>query len=135
MSTASEADFLVKVAGIDGYFATKSGGDVTAATSDVYNGGQKYPTKLAGKPVTANVMCDRPYDPLLHSSLVKQLRPQTGRLRTTISIQPIDADEQPIGDPEVFPDALLVKVSSPPVDAASSKEGRFGLEFAVQASA
>lgn len=133
--TTTQADFLVKVSGIDGYFATKSGGDVTAATTDVYEGGQRQPNKLAGRPVTANITVERPFDAATQQDTVTWLMVRIGRWRTTVSQQAIDEDEQTTGDPMVYSDALLVRVNPPDVDASSAKESRWGLEFAVKALA
>lgn len=128
----SQSDFLVKVVGITGYFATSGGGDVSSDTTDVFNGGEREPEKLAGRAVTANVTVDRPYDPASHSTLLRDLRKKCGGWRTTVSKQAIDETDQPIGDPEVYPNALLVGVTGPETDASSNSEARLGLEFAVR---
>lgn len=130
--TTVQSDFLVKVAGIDGYFATKSGGDVTAATTDVYEGGQKQPSKLAGRAVTANVTVERPYHAASQAATIAWLVPMVGRWRTTVSVTALDENDQPVGDPQVYSNALLVRVNPPDADVSSNRESRWALEFAVQ---
>lgn len=135
MSTAAQRQSLVTVVGIPGQWATYKGGTVTAATTDVYNGGDLYPEKVASPATTADVAIDRPYDPELHQEYVRQLRAKVGRWRTTVTVQETDEDLTPIGQPTVYANALLTTLTPPDYDSSSGKEMRWGLTFAVKKAA
>lgn len=128
---SAQRQFLVKVAGIDGYFATKSGGNVSADTTKVYDGGDPTPYVLAAPAEAENITVSRPYDPLRDGDLMSRLRQRVGRATFTISVTPTDRDLVVIGRPVVYPDALLVSVNEPDADAGSGDAATFELEFAI----
>jgi hypothetical protein len=108
------------------------GGGVTAASSDVYNGGDPYPEKLSSPATTADIQIDRPYDAERDQEWVRQLNAKVGRWRTTVTVQDTDEDLTPIGKPTVYANALLTTLTPPDYDASSGKEKRWGLTFAVK---
>jgi len=126
---------LVEVAGWPGYFATKTGGEVTAEVGKEWDGGSLKPENLAGPAETGNVTCGRPYRPSVHGPIRKAWAKQVGRLRTTVSVWDTDPDLGPIGQPTVYANALLVRLTPPEADASSSAAGRIELEFAVEEEA
>lgn len=133
MPKASQRQNLVSVEGVAGYFATKAGGATSAEVTDVYDGGNPVAEKLAGPATTANVTVGRPWDPSRDAAVVRRLRAQVGTFRTTVTVQPTDADLVPIGGPSaVYAGALLVGVTEPDADAASSASAMIELEFAVE---
>ena len=131
MPKSSARQSLVKVAGIEGYFMTKSGGDVTADTNKVYDGGKLTPEVLAGPAEADNVTVSRAFDPVRDSVLLQQLRQQVGRWTTTVSVTPTDRDLIPVGKPTVYSDAVLVGLVEPETDAGSGDAQTYELEFAV----
>lgn len=130
---SAQRQFLVKVAGIDGYFSTKTGGNVAADTSKVYDGGDPTPFVLASPAEAENVTVGRPYDALRDAPLLARLRGRVGRDSFTVSVTPLDRDYVVVGAPTVYPDALLVAVNEPETDAGSGDAAMFELEFAVAA--
>lgn len=135
MPKAAQRQFLVKVSGVDGYFATKTGGDTSADTSDVWDGGASHPEKLAGPAMTDNITVSRPFDPVRDRPVIQRLRGRVGRLRATVSVQDTDVDLVPVGKPTTYPNALLVGITDPEADAASSDASAFELTFAVESVA
>lgn len=133
--TASERQSLVSVAGIQGFFSEKSGGEITSEVTDVPQGGQLYPEKLAGPPNTSNVVLVKPFAPSRDGELVRRLEAIVGRWRTTVSVQPTDADLIPVGRPTVYADALLVGLVPPNTNAGSAAAQSYQLTFAVSRSA
>jgi hypothetical protein len=131
MAKSSQRQFLAKVSGIDGYFASKSGGNISADTNKVYDGGSTTPDVLAGPAEADNVTLSRAYDPVRDGALLTKLRQQVGRFAATVSLTPTDRDLVPVGDPTVYPDALLVGLNEPEYDASSGDAATFELEFAV----
>lgn len=131
-TTSAQRQFLVSALGIPGFWAQKSGGDVSGDTSDAWNGGELYPEKLAGPATTDNITLTRPFKAARDQPLLRRLRPVVMRWRTTCSVQPTDENLIPVGRPDVYPRALLIRVTGPEVDASSSDAGEIELEFAVR---
>jgi hypothetical protein len=48
-----------------------------------------------------------------------------------VSVTPTDRDLNVTGEPVTYPEALLVGITDPDVDAASGDAARFELEFAI----
>lgn len=131
MAKSAQRQFLVKVAGIDGFFAGKSGGDISADTNKVYDGGSDVPDVLAGPAEADNITVTRSFDLQRDDPVLRQLRKRVGRWSTTVSITPTDRDLIAIGTPQVYPEALLVGMTELEVDASSGDAAEFELEFAV----
>jgi hypothetical protein len=128
---AAQRQFLIKVQGVDGLFATKTGGQVTSAVTKAWNGGSLRPERLTSPPEADDLTVGRPYDPVRDSTIARQLRPLIGAWTTTVTVQPTDQNLAPTGQPTVYSDALLSSVHEPDADAASGTEARFELVFSV----
>jgi hypothetical protein len=131
MAKAAQRQFLVKVAGIEGYFATKSGGNVTSDNNKVYDGGNLTPDILSAPAQAENVTVGRAFDVERDGPILTILRQQVGRRSFTVSVTPTDRDLNVTGEPVTYPEALLVGITDPDVDAASGDAARFELEFAI----
>lgn len=131
MAKSAQRQFLIKVGQIDGYFASKSGGDISSDTSKVYDGGSDVPDVLAGPAEADNITVSRSYDLQRDAALLKRLRQVVGRWSTTLSITPTDRDLIAVGEPQVYPDALLVGLTEPETDASSGDAAEYELEFAI----
>jgi hypothetical protein len=134
-AVASARQQLVEVAGWDGYWATKEGGEVTAEVTQAWDGGSLKPENMAGPSTTGNITVTRPYRPGKHAAIRKTWSKQVGRLRTTVSVWDTDPDLGPIGTPSVYANALLVRCTPARHDASSSDPGTVELEFAVEEEA
>lgn len=130
-SRSSQRQFLVSVDGLPDYYATFSGGEVTAEASKVYDGGQARPSVLPGPAETGNLVISRPYGAERDQPLIDRLQPLVGKWVTTVTKQPTDADFTGIGTPTTYPESLLVRVTPPEADAASSDGATYELEFAT----
>lgn len=128
---SAQRQFLVKVEGIDGYFMTKTGGNLSSDTNKVYDGGSTRPDVIASPAEADDITVSRGYDPYRDAPVLSSLRQSVGRYRTTLSVTPTDEDLVPIGDAEVYPDALLVGLNSPDVDAGSGDAAVFELVFGI----
>lgn len=126
---ASQRQQRVKVHGIEDLWASKTGGETSAETTKVWDGGRLTPVVLSAPATTGNIVVGRPYRPHRDGAIKRELRKLVGRKRLTISIQDTDPDLTPIGRPEVFADALLVRVSAPDHDASSGDASVIELEF------
>jgi hypothetical protein len=136
MTKAANRQFLVKVDGIDGYFATKSGGEVTADANKVYDGGSLVPDVLASPAEVGDITVSRPYDPDRDQPVINNALPQVGQWRTTISVTPTYGDLTAVRGvkPRVFSNALLVGLREPEPDASSGDAADLELTFAVGAA-
>ena len=132
---AANRQFLVKIDGIGNgwdYWATKSGGEVTADSNKVWDGGTLVPDVLAAPPEVGDITCARPYDPDRDQIILNQLITQVGQWRTTISVQPTYADLTVARTkPRVYSNALLVGVREPEPDASSGDGSDYELTFTV----
>jgi hypothetical protein len=129
---AAQRQALIKVNGIDGHFAQKTGGEVTSDATKVYDGGQLRPDVVAAPAETGDVVLTRPYDPDQHQNLIEDLKKKVGQWTTTISITPTKTDLTAAKvTPTVHPNALLTGVRSPEWDAGSGDAADFELTFAV----
>lgn len=122
---------LVTVAGLPGYWARKTGGNVTADVTRSYDGGSETAEILSGIAEPANVTVGRDYDPTRDEAILRTLRPVVGRWRSTITDQPTDTDLVPYGPPTVWPGAVLAELHEPETDARSGAARTIELVFAV----
>lgn len=131
MPETAQRSFLVSVAGIDGYFATITGGNSPATVSQAWNGGDLTPAQVAGPPVPENVTVGKPFKPERDAEIIKRLRQLISQWRTTVSKQPTDASLIPLGPATVYPEALLIDVQEAEADAGSGDPARWSLVFAI----
>jgi hypothetical protein len=132
MSMSAQRQALIKVEGIDGFFAQKTGGEVGSDTNKGWDGGSRVPQIVAAPPETGDVVVTRPFDPDLHQDLIENLKKRVGTWETTISITPTYTDLTAAkAKPTVHPKALLTNVRAPEYDAGSGDIADFELTFAV----
>lgn len=128
---SAQRQFLVKVGTLPGYFATKSGGNVTADVNKVYDGGSLTPDLVTAPAVADNITVSRPYDVTRDPDLLATLRAQVGSYTATLTVQPTDRDLAPVGRAAVYPNAVLVAVNEPDIDASSGTAATYELDFAI----
>lgn len=128
---SSQRQFLVRVEGLEGLWARKSGGNTTAEPTRVYDGGRVDPDLVAAAPTTENVTVGRTYQRDRDQPILKRLRPLVGSYRTVISVTPTDRDLVAVGDPDVYDNAVLAGITEVEVDAAGNDPAGIELVFAV----
>lgn len=126
---ASESDFLVKVVGIEGLWATRTGGDTPTDVSQVFNGGEDYATPVIGKKKPSNLVLTRPYDPRRDQQLSLELRRRQGSFRRTITQQPTLTDGTIVASPTTWIDCILINVKDPETNSGSSGAAMIELTF------
>lgn len=135
MSKAANRQFLTKIDGATNgweYWATKSGGEVTADSNKVWDGGSLVADVLASPAEVGDLTIARPFDPDRDQPLLNQLLNLVGQWRTTISVQPTYADLTAARvKPRVYSNALLTGIREPEPDASSGDAADFELTFAV----
>lgn len=121
--------FLVKVTGIDGYFQTKTGGDITAEASKIYDGGSNTPDVMSAPRDIAEVVVARAYDRFRDKDLIKRLRTLVGEWYTDVSVTDTDPKLVAYGEPVTYTGALLTGLKEIEVDANSGEPTSFELTF------
>lgn len=131
---AAQRQFVVTVDGITTPFAQKSGAEVTSDATKVWDGGSTTPDVIAAPAEVGDLTLTRPYDPLRDQDVLNRLILLVGQWRTTISIQPAESNLVAARvKPRVYPNALLIGVREPEVDASSGDAADFELTFAIGA--
>jgi hypothetical protein len=132
---AAKRQFLTRIDGIAGewpYWANKSGGEVTASSNKVYDGGTLTADVLASPAEVGDLTISRPFDPDRDHDLCTSLIGLVGQWRTTISMQPTYGDLSAARvKPRVYSNCLLTGVREPESDASSGDAADFELTFAV----
>ncbi|MBC8092501.1 MAG: hypothetical protein H7Y15_11290 [Pseudonocardia sp.] len=136
MAKAANRQFLIRIDGLSGgwdYWASKSGGEVTADSNKVYDGGSLIADVLASPPEVGDLTISRPYDPDRDQAIINMLIGQVGNWRTTISVTPTYGDLTTVRGVKgrVYSNALLIGVREPEPDASSGDAADYELTFAV----
>lgn len=130
MAKSTQKQFLVKVFGIDGYFASFSGGNTSAEVRKVYDGGSLIPDVLSTPSQTENIVCGRHFDFQRDGALLKSLRKNVGIGVYTVSVTPTNASLVPIGPPDTYVDCRLVGLRRSDYSSEGSDAATYELEFA-----
>lgn len=130
---AAQRQFLWTVNGIANTFAQKTGGEVTADATKVWDGGATKAEVIAAPPEVGDLTLTRPYDPERDQPILDRLIGLVGQWRTTVSGQPLGSDMRVARGvkPRVYPEALLIGVREPEHDAESGDKADYELTFAV----
>jgi hypothetical protein len=129
---AAKRQFLVKVDGIDGYWAGKTGAEIKSDTNKVYDGGSLVPDVISAPAEVDDVVVTRPYDPDRDQAVINLLKRKVGQWTTTVSVTPTEADLTVSSTPgDTYPNALLISVNPPEADASSGDSAEIELTFAV----
>lgn len=149
----SKSAFLVKVAGLgEFYFTEKSGGKISAESSDVPNGSGNKIYQIAGPTKVENVTLKAPYDP----GLVGQIEPLILAFScqgSDLIVQPVDCQgaigtvpngtsspiaglpndliATPVGEAYIYKNARVISYTPPEVDRKSGDAAMIELEFIV----
>lgn len=132
MSKSAKRQFLVSCGRLSQYFAGFDPGDgTTSEATKVFDGGSLVPDILTDPAAHANVTLTRPFDRHRDWPEIRRHRKLVGRLRDTLVVQPTDENLTPDVDPDVYPNAVLIGVVPPSVDASSGDAAEVAYHFAV----
>jgi hypothetical protein len=137
VTKVAQRQFLTKVAGFDGYWATFSGGESSVEITREYDGGSLVPDLLGGQPTISDVTVSRGYDPgrdgPIRSKIARAIAAGQPYL-TTITRTPCDEDFTPTGgEPEVY-EARVRGVTPSDSDANSATAARIQLVCAIRSA-
>ena len=117
------------------YFATVSGGEISAAVEKVYDGNSTFPEVLCAPAEIGDITVSKFYDPDAdgaddHDKLTK-LRRLVGMTYYDVKIYTLNCELKEPGSERVYANALLVGLTEPDGDASSGAPASFSLTFAI----
>jgi hypothetical protein len=125
----SENQFLITVSGVDGFFATKSGGHASRTVTKDYDGGSDTPDISLSRKAYEDLVVGRRYDATRDATAAIALEKQIGSART-VKVQPCDVNFVPVGPSKTYT-CILTKVTDPDANANGANPARFSLTLAV----
>lgn len=130
----SKRQWLVKVSGFDGFFAMFTGGDPTATSTKVWDGGALEPDILQGPVERSDVTVRRPYDYERDEPMLARADPLVGQdSRHTLQVWATDGQLRPLGRSRAL-QGTLSGVVHPETDARSTDAAECGLVFAIRSN-
>lgn len=113
------------------YFATVSGGEISASVEKVYDGGARFPETLCAPAEIGDITVSKFYDPDEDHGRLQSLRQLVGAVYYDVKIFTLDCDLAVPGSERTYPKALLVGLTEPDGDASSGAPATFSLTFSV----
>jgi hypothetical protein len=135
VTKALKYQFIFSISGIPGNWEQSSGGDISAPSTKVRDGGSDRPTVLGGLPETDDIEVTRTFDPHTEVALLAALRKNLGRSRHTLTKQATDANRVKVGKPVTYPGSLLVGLTEPEHEEGSSDPSTIKLKFSTPGAA
>lgn len=145
----AQRQFLVTVQGVrpfrdlPGYFAAKTGGNVSADTTKVWDGGSLTADVVSAPADVENITLTRPFDTTRRDPrqlmggdhmILDYLRDKVGVYECSISVVVTDRMLRaviPGARPTVYPSCLLTTLNEPEFDASSGDPTSLSLEFTI----
>ena len=117
------------------YFATVSGGEISAAVEKVYDGNSTFPEVLCAPAEIGDITVSKFYDPDAdgdddHAKLTS-LRQLVGMTYYDIVIYTTNSELKVPGSERTYAKALLVGLTEPDGDASSGAPAAYSLTFSV----
>lgn len=134
ISKASQRHSLVVVHGIPILWRSMSGGGVSGDYTRDYDGGSDVADFIPGYPEPEDITVTTTVAPRRDLEWMRKIKGQVLRGRFTITRQWTDANWDPIGEPETYPNCLLTGFSNPEV-SSSSDPAEITLTFATNGEA
>jgi hypothetical protein len=135
IGNATEQQFLPSIS-IDGYgnlgtYDKWSGGDVTATITKYRPGGMGPEITYPSLSIIGDVTVSRVFVTERDAALVAALQPQAGLVYGTITLQPLDATGNALGNPTTYR-GRLAAVKPGNTDSTSSAPRMYDLMFAIE---
>lgn len=132
LAAAAQSHALVTVAGLSVVFEAMAGG---GATSDwELDDSSGVPELRMGRMRYEPIVLTATLAPRRDLGWLRTLKRSVGTGRYTITRQWTDSNWTPIGDPEIYPDCVLVGVDNPESSSAA-EDATFSLTFATTGEA
>ncbi len=113
------------------YFATVSGGEISAAVEKIYDGNSKFPDVLCAPAEIGDITVSKFYDESSDKDFLNQIRQIVGQTYYDVTIYTLNCDLEENDSMRNYPRCLLVGLSDIDGDASSGAPSAFSLTFAV----
>lgn len=113
------------------YFATVSGGEISAAVEKVYDGNSTFPEVLCAPSEIGDITVSKFYDPDEDASKLNSLRQLVGMTYYDVKVYTLNCDLKEPGSERVYAKALLVGLTEPDGDASSGAPASYSLTFSI----
>ncbi|MEL0098023.1 MAG: hypothetical protein VW907_00540 [Opitutae bacterium] len=113
------------------YFATISGGEISAAVEKVYDGNSTFPEVLCAPSEIGDITVSKFYDPDEDSAKLNALRQLVGMTYYDVKVYTLNCDLKEPGSERVYAKALLVGLTEPDGDASSGAPASYSLTFSI----
>lgn len=114
-----------------GIWDKKTGGELDSDTTTYYPGAMRAQQDLGGRKTAGNITLQRLYDRFDDHDRINTLLAGAGRAKCTVSIRPMDEDENEYGKTIVW-NGRLKRVLPPDVDSESSAAALYEVEIAIK---
>lgn len=132
VATQNKAKVTVAVDGVDlGSFMTKSGGQSSGESLKIRPAGGEQEIALSSTKSYDNVTVAKLYTDDIRSKRL-WLDSKVNKAVMVVSEQPLDADDNPFGTPDVYR-GLLIRFTPPDRDANANSEATCELEMSTEA--
>lgn len=119
------------VFGVQSYFTTVSGGEISATVEKVYDGGKRFPEVLCAPAEIGDITVTKFYDPDVDAEKLTQLRQLVGQTYYNVTVFTLNCDLLEPGSERVYSKCLLVGLTEPDGDASSGAPAQYSLTFSV----
>ena len=134
VTKASQRHSLVTIQGIPLIWRSMSGGGVSGDYTRDYDGGSDVADFIPGYAEAEDIEVTCTVAPLRDKEWMDRVKAQVLKGRYTITRQWTDANWDPVGQPETYPNCLLIGYNNPEV-SASADPAEFTLTFATNGQA
>lgn len=108
---ASQRNATVTILGLDIAWHTMTGGGVSSTISEDPTDPMGPP--MVGEPRAENIVLTTSFSPRSDLDWIKKMKAGVGTERVTVVRQWTDENRRPLGEPEIYPDCLLIGYENP----------------------
>lgn len=131
---AAQRHSIVTLEGINAAWTTMAGGGRMAVTMDDPETDTGLRIVVVGETAAENLVLTTSFDPRVDLEWINQLKRGVGSYRGTVTRQWTDENWTHIGEPEVYPDCLLIGYT-PPASSRSGEDAVFTITLATSGEA
>ena len=113
------------------YFATVSGGEISASVEKVYDGNSTFPEVLCAPAEIGDITVSKFYDPDEDTVRLNKLRQLVGMTYYDVTVFTLNCELKEPGSERVYAKALLVGLTETDGDASSGAPATFSLTFSI----
>lgn len=124
---AAQRHSIITLEGVNTSWNTMAGGGISVPVTD--DPETVVIDYIPGQPRAENIVLSTTFDPRTDLDWINDLKRQVGELRATVTRQWTDENWTHIGEPEVYPDCLLIGYT-PPTTTRSGEDAVFTITLA-----